>query len=309
MEHVDIELRQQAFSRIQHLERVYGDDIPWQAIEAGFIVDGRRILFASRAVGIFRPKQMRHGALSIKTVQPRAGRTNPYSDHELEKGAFYYSLQGDDPDNHHNRLLVESMEARTPLIYFHAVAPSRYKAIWPCYITDINRGGLHCYVAVGRPEYVASTAWSGIERRDLPDETERRYIVREVRTRLHQATFREMVLSAYGRRCAMSTLPVETLLDAAHIIPDSEAAGVASVNNGIALSRIHHGAYDADLIGIDADGRVHISDALMETMDGPLLETGLKALNGQRIRLPRNAAHHPDKDSLALRYERFCSSL
>ena len=35
---------------------------------------------------------------------------------------------------------------------------------------------------------------------------------------LHQASFREAVISAYGGRCALSGLPEPLLLDAAHII-------------------------------------------------------------------------------------------
>lgn len=38
---------------------------------------------------------------------------------------------------------------------------------------------------------------------------------------------------------------------------------MSEVNNGICLSRIHHRAFDANLIGIDADYRIQISDRLL----------------------------------------------
>ena len=54
-----------------------------------------------------------------------------------------------------------------------------------------------------------------------PESTlERRYALRVVKQRLHQASFREAIISAYNGRCALSGLPEPLLLDAAHIISD-----------------------------------------------------------------------------------------
>jgi len=39
---------------------------------------------------------------------------------------------------------------------------------------------------------------------------------------LHQASFRDAVLTAYGGRCAISRLPEPRLLDAAHIVVDAD---------------------------------------------------------------------------------------
>ena len=38
------------------------------------------------------------------------------------------------------------------------------------------------------------------------------------------------------------------------------------------LSKIHHAAFDAHLIGIDPDYRIHVSDRLLTLHDGPMLE-------------------------------------
>ena len=75
--------------------------------------------------------------------------------------------------------------------------------------------------------------------------------------------------------------------------------------NGIALSKIHHAAFDNHLIGIDPDGRVHVSERLLILNDGPLLEQSLKAIAGTTIRPPRMREHHPDRDRLAARFEQF----
>jgi HNH endonuclease len=88
----------------------------------------------------------------------------------------------------------------------------------------------------------------------LPASPERRYALREIKARLHQASFRDAVLAAYGGRCAVSHLPEPRLLDAAHIIMDTdEQFGQPIVSNGLPLTKIHHAAFDAHLIGIDPD--------------------------------------------------------
>ena len=59
--------------------------------------------------------------------------------------------------------------------------------------------------------------------------------------------------------------------------------GQPVVSNGLPLTKIHHAAFDADLIGIDPDFRVHVSDRLLEIHDGPFLELGLKGIVGNVI--------------------------
>ena len=67
---------------------------------------------------------------------------------------------------------------------------------------------------------------------------------------------------------------------AAHIISDKdERLGQPIVPNGLPLSKIHHAAFDAHLIGIDPDYRLHVSERLLGQHDGSMLEA-LKQLNG-----------------------------
>jgi len=140
-----------------------------------------------------------------------------------------------------------------------------------------------------------------------PPETalERRYALRAVKQRLHQASFREAVISAYNGRCALSGLPEPLLLDAAHIVSDKdERLGQPVVPNGIPLSKIHHAAFDAHLIGIDPDYGMHVSERLLARRDGLMLEA-LKRLSGGTIHLPARAKDRPDRDRLAIRFDRF----
>jgi putative restriction endonuclease len=105
-----------------------------------------------------------------------------------------------------------------------------------------------------------------------------------------------------------SGLPEPLLLDAAHIVADKdERLGQPVIPNGIPLSKIHHAAFDAHLIGIDPTYKLHVSERLLGRNDGPMLDA-LKRLHGGTIHLPNRMKDRPDQDRLALRFERFKSA-
>lgn len=139
-------------------------------------------------------------------------------------------------------------------------------------------------------------------------EVERRYALGAVKQRLHQASFREAVIGAYRGRCALWGLPEPMLLDAAHIIEDrDERLDQPVVRNGIPLLKIRHAAFDAHLFGLDPDCRLHVSERLLAQNGGPMLQA-IKGLDGGRLQLPTRAQDCPDRDRLALRFERFCKA-
>ena len=81
--------------------------------------------------------------------------------------------------------------------------------------------------------------------------------------------------------------------------------GQPIASNRLPLTKLHHAAFDAHLIGIDPDYRICVSDRLLEIHDGPFLELGLKGIAGQVIQLPRRSVDRPDRDRLARRFEEF----
>lgn len=163
----------------------------------------------------------------------------------------------------------------------HRQAPGLYQAIAPVFVADWDGARLKARVAFG----VADT-----QVQDYPVSSgERRYALREVKQRLHQASFREAVIAAYEGRCAISGLPEVRLLNAAHIIQDThEALSQPMVTNGLPLSKIHHAAFDAHLLGVDPDFRIHVSRRLLTQNDGPMLEL-LKKMHGERFHLPERS--------------------
>ncbi len=138
-----------------------------------------------------------------------------------------------------------------------------------------------------------------------PEAPERRYAERLVRQRLHQGEFRGRVIRAYQTRCAVCSLAHGTLLDAAHIIGDADAEGIPVVTNGLALCKIHHAAFDANMLGISPDYVVRIDAALLAETDGPMLRHGLQEMDGRRIGVPTSPKQRPDRDRLATRFKRF----
>src|SRR5207245_625588 len=115
------------------------------------------------------------------------------------------------------------------------------------------------------------------------------YATRQVKVRLHQHRFRELVLGAYGDRCTICRLGHTPLLDAAHIIADKDQRGQPEVPNGLSLCKIHHSAYDANIMGITPLYTIEIREDILAEKDGPMLRHGLQELNNHKLTLPRSA--------------------
>ncbi|ETX13393.1 hypothetical protein OCH239_10450 [Roseivivax halodurans JCM 10272] len=297
---MDDALRAAAFSHVRGLVQRHGL-ITSEHLKAGFSFRGERVPLINPQRGIFKPRSMRH-LLSIRTVFPKKGAKVWYDDQRRVHEQIYagsetvdYAFMGDNPDAADNRWLREAYDNAIPIIYFLGVAPGHYQALTPVFVSGWNPSLLKADIVFGE-EHTSSAP---------QDAVERRYGLRQVKQRLHQATFRAAVMSAYGGRCALSRLPVTRLLDAAHIMPDAnEALGQPLVQNGLPMSKIHHSAFDSQLIGIDPDFRVHVSPQLMEENDGPVLEA-MKELHGDLIHLPARSRDYPDRDRLAARFADF----
>ena len=129
--------------------------------------------------------------------------------------------------------------------------------------------------------------------------------MQEMKVRLHQPAFRARVISAYETRCAVCQLRHGRLLDAAHITPDSASDSSTSVTNGIALCKIHHAAYDVNIIGINSDYVVKVREDVLHEIDGPMLKHGLVEMDGVQIWTPNKDDQKPDKERLANRFSEF----
>lgn len=278
-----------------------GDNVfTWAEIDKGFEVHGSKIHFATKAAGIFKPRELTDGAaLSIKQVTPsRPGRPAPYNDKDLEEGVFVYQLQKNPKRPQFNASLEVAFRKQVPLIFFRGLADGLYEAFYPVFVDTFSYDRGETTIVFETPSDAHDAA------SNIVSEVPALYGTGVRKTRLHQRAFRQRVLMAYGLRCALTNLPLVQLLEAAHIVADSKG-GIASVQNGIAMSTFHHTAYESNLMGIDPDGKVILNEQVRGTRDGPMFSHGLLELDGKRMRFPTADIHRPNRDFLAQKFDEF----
>ncbi len=302
------QIRAAAGLAIQKLIRDKGDNVfTWAEINNGFEVAGNKIHFATKAAGIFKPKELTDdAALSVKQVRPsRRGRDAPYQDKELNNGIVSYQLEGTGEETRFNRTLEQAHKKQLPLIFFRGISDGLYEAFYPVYVEDFSYPNHEALLVFDAPSNAAGNLSGNAinETNELVAE----YTFSQRRNRLHQKAFRQRILSAYGLRCALTNLPLVDLLEAAHIISDSKG-GPPSVQNGIAMTTFHHTAFEANLMGIDPDGKIVLNSQVRGTRDGPMFNHGLLELEGRKIRFPTYVGHHPSRDFLALKFDEFLAA-
>jgi putative restriction endonuclease len=109
-------------------------------------------------------------------------------------------------------------------------------------------------------------------------------------------------------RCSVCALHRYELLDAAHIIRDRDERGDPVIPNGLSLCKIHHAAYDENLLGITGACEVRINADLLSEADGPMLQHGIKEMHGRKLIVPGRPADRPDPERLDVRYQGFLAA-
>jgi putative restriction endonuclease len=296
----EIAVREAMFEEIDQRVSVSPDGtLTWDQTER-FEIAGQTIAMRqARGRGINKPRQL-SAALSITTAYRGPNSQAPYEDSMGVDGFPRYKYEGTDPDLATNRSLRGAMVAGLPLAYFVGVRKAVYRAVYPVYVVaEVET----------QHEFVLSFARNdlGIDLGGLTA-PEKVYAARMTRQRLHQPVFREQVLYAYGSSCAVCQLRHTELLDAAHIIGDSENGGDPIVPNGMALCKIHHAAFDRYLLGITPEYEVRINSKVLAEVDGPMLKHGLQEMHGRLINLPNRNEARPDPERLSQRYDVFLAA-
>lgn len=269
---------------------------------ANFAFDGERLPLVDPQQGIRKPRQLT-AALSILTTYTRPGQSAPYNDVPGEDGLMRYKWRGEDPNHSDNRALREACARSLPLIWFVGAAPGIYHAIYPVLLIA-EEPAKHQFVvsleeeSLGDPTTFHSPPKSAIERA---------YADRLTRQRLHQPVFRARVLEAYRTSCSICRLRHAELLDAAHITADAHG-GIPHVANGLSLCKIHHAAYDTNILGIRPDLVVEIRTDILHEQDGPMLRHGLQEMAGVRLAVPAARADRPHPEALESRYAQFLAA-
>lgn len=118
--------------------------------------------------------------------------------------------------------------------------------------------------------------------------------VREVKTRVNQNIFRQIVLANYSGKCAFSGIDIPDLLVASHIIPWSKNEKERlNPENGICLSSLYDKAFDKGLIGLKLDYSIIFSERLKKNMSKIYFNQYFSHLDKKVISLPEK--YFPNK--------------
>lgn len=133
--------------------------------------------------------------------------------------------------------------------------------------------------------------------------------IKVIRTqRRSQGIFRQAVLANFNGACAVTGCCIPSLIEAAHILPWADhPCERLKLSNGLALNPFLHAAYDDNLLGIDADGKIFVSDALLSNKGGnEKMLRHLREINGTEVDFSKLRVQ-PNKDYLDDRFQTYRS--
>lgn len=263
----------------------------------GYSFRGDSIPLLDRYKGIHNPKVLDETLSVVSTLKSK------YVDAETPDGMILYDYQSTG-DDYGNKKLRKAFENQTPIIYLREIEKGKYLPFINVYvigddtslkkfILDFRNAGESDLISFGVPAVRPST------------EIEKKYALIQTKRRVHQPAFRAAVISAYAEKCAICDLQHASLLDAAHILPDSHELGKPVVPNGLSLCKIHHAAYDKKILGISPEYMVKISNPILKEIDGPMLKHGIQEMDGRKISIPKAEKDRPNPEYLAIKFKEF----
>lgn len=116
--------------------------------------------------------------------------------------------------------------------------------------------------------------------KDLKGETK----IREVKIRVNQSVFRQMVLANYESKCAIKGIDIPELLFASHIIPWSKNEKERlNPENGICLSSLYDTAYDKGLIAINERFEILLSPKVKAKASSTFYNKFFASIENQKL--------------------------
>ncbi|MCW2118833.1 HNH endonuclease [Flavobacterium sp. 7A] len=121
------------------------------------------------------------------------------------------------------------------------------------------------------------------ELKDIKGETK----IREVKTRVNQSVFRQMILANYATKCAITGIDIPELLLASHIVPWSKnEEHRLNPENGICLSALYDKAFDKGIIGVDKNYQVVLSTSLKKKKNTDFYQIHFAPIDNLKITSP-----------------------
>lgn len=127
--------------------------------------------------------------------------------------------------------------------------------------------------------------------------------IREVKTRVNQNVFRQIVLANYDGKCGLTGIDIPELLVASHIIPwKDDEKNRLNPENGICLSSLYDDAFDKGLISFDDNSKVLFSERLEKNVGKEYYDKFFTIIKEKTLIVPRK--YHPNP--LFLEWHRDC---
>jgi putative restriction endonuclease len=163
------------------------------------------------------------------------------------------------------------------------------REIWDEFHADWN--GLVWQAALLRKKLVLMPRVDAeFKRPEGPSET-----LRLTRQRVHQAFFRDAVLSSYESTCCVTELAIPECLIASHIVPWSEDESLRTdPSNGLCLSATFDRLFDAGLMTITSDLNVRLSSRILKSRRVETRDL-LCCYHDRPIRRPNRFLPNPDR--------------
>ena len=139
--------------------------------------------------------------------------------------------------------------------------------------------------------------------KDIPEGMSGETRIREIKTRVNQNVFRQIVLANYDGKCGLSGIDISELLIASHIKPwADDVENRLNPENGICLSALYDKAFDKGLISFKDDMTAIFSKRLEDNVGKEYFEQFFEPVRGRKLITPRK--YHPNP--LFLEWHRDC---
>ena len=112
--------------------------------------------------------------------------------------------------------------------------------------------------------------------------------LREIKTRVNQNVFRQIVMANYSGKCAISGIDLPELLFASHIVPWAKNEQERlNPENGICLSALYDKAFDKGLIGVNEQYQILLSEKIKKRKDKDYYGQYFALLENKSLILPQ----------------------
>ncbi len=125
--------------------------------------------------------------------------------------------------------------------------------------------------------------------------------IREVKTRINQNVFRQIVLANYSRKCAVTGFNNLNFLISSHIAPwATDKQNRLNPQNGILLNNLHDKAFENGFMAINRNYEILICTEFLKSKDS-FVQSYFSAFHNKKIQIP--VRFLPDTELLEKHFE------